>query len=92
MLLLTVCGMSAQQNKTMHENEYARRWEKVASLEKKSLPQSAAEEVNAILHLAVDEQNSPQVIKALIHLGKYDLARDVENDTLVFNKIGRAHL
>lgn len=87
MLLLTVCGMSAQQNKTMHENEYARRWEKVASLEKKSLPQSAAEEVNAILHLAVDEQNSPQVIKALIHLGKYDLARDVENDTLVFNRL-----
>ena len=87
MLLLTVCGMSAQQNKTMHENEYARQWEKVASLEKKSLPQSAAEEVNAILHLAVDEQNSPQVIKALIHLGKYDLARDAENDTLVFSRL-----
>ena len=87
MLLLTVCGMSAQQIRTMHENEYARRWEKVTSLEKKSLPQSAAEEVNAILHLAVGEQNSPQVIKALIHLGKYDLARDAENDTLVFNRL-----
>lgn len=85
--LLTVCGMSAQQEATMPKHVYARQWEEVAALEKKSLPQSAAEEVDRILRLAVSDQNGPQVIKALIHLGKYDLARDTENDTLVFNRL-----
>lgn len=87
LLFIYAGGMSAQQKNMMTPNDYARHWEEVAALEKKSLPQSAAEKVNRILLLAVSEQNSPQMIKALIHLGKYDLAIDAENDTLVFNRL-----
>lgn len=87
LLLLNVCWLSAQQNIKMQQNDYAPLWEEVSALEKKSLPQSAAEKVNRILHRAVSEQNTPQVIKAVIHLGKYDLARDAENDTVVFSRL-----
>ncbi|MFA7140473.1 MAG: hypothetical protein WC126_05635, partial [Proteiniphilum sp.] len=87
LLFIYAGGMSAQQKNMMTPNDYARHWEEVAALEKKSLPQSAAEKVNRILLLAVSEQNSPQMIKALIHLGKYDLAIDAENDTLLFTRL-----
>lgn len=56
-------------------------------MEQKSLPKSAAEKVDQILKQAVLDQNSPQVIKALIHQGKYDLVLDWENDTTVFNNL-----
>lgn len=53
-------------------------------MEKKSLPKSASEIVNTILKQAVEDKNSREVIKALIHQGKYDLSIDNENDTLIF--------
>ena len=54
-----------------------RRW-------RRNLPKSASEIVNTILKQAVGDKNSPEVIKALIHQGKYDLLIDAENDTLMF--------
>ena len=57
---------------------------KVAEFEKKSLPQSASKVVDAILSQAIKEKNSPQVIKALIHQGKYDISVDNQSDTAIF--------
>ncbi len=74
----------AQNKQTMIDNAYTNLWQKVAEAEKKSLPKSASDVVNTILKQAVDDKNSPQIIKALIHQGKYDLAIDMENDTLIF--------
>ncbi|HBK31393.1 MAG TPA: hypothetical protein DDZ78_07200, partial [Porphyromonadaceae bacterium] len=63
---------------------YETQWQAVAAYEKKSLPQSASAEVNKILRQAIADKNSPQVIKALIHQGKYDSVLDNQKDTLVF--------
>ena len=84
LLLACAAGVFSQNNRPMNKDYYADEWMKVAELEQKSLPQSASEVVNNILRKAIAEKNSPQVIKALIHQGKYALATDTENDTLVF--------
>lgn len=76
--------LQAQTRKTMNYNE---QWQKVAEFEKKSLPKSASEEVDNILRRAIADKNSPQVIKALIHQGKYDLSLDAENDTIIFQNL-----
>lgn len=79
--LLSALAITAQTKPSMN---YDSSWKKVADFEEQSLPKSASEEVNKILLLAIADKNSPQVIKALIHQGKYDLAIDAENDTLIF--------
>lgn len=89
LLSIAVAGMfflllQAQTKQTMNYNE---QWQKVAEFEKKSLPKSAAQEVDNILRKAIADKNSPQVIKALIHQGKYDLALDAENDTVIFGNL-----
>ncbi|MDR0422331.1 MAG: hypothetical protein LBH72_04885 [Proteiniphilum sp.] len=88
LLLLTLAtGAFSQKNRQMDGNHYASEWAKVAELEEKSLPRSASEAVNSILHKAVKDRNTPQIIKALIHQGKYDLATDSQNDTLIFRNL-----
>lgn len=87
LLLAFASGVFSQNNRPMNEDHYADEWEKVTALEKKSLPQSAADAVNDILRRAIQDRNSPQVIKALIHQGKYDLALDTQNDTLIFRNL-----
>ncbi|MDX9775960.1 MAG: hypothetical protein RBT40_08450, partial [Petrimonas sp.] len=76
--------LQAQNQQTMN---YDQAWKKVAELEQKSLPRSASEQVNQILRKAIAEKNSPQTIKALIHQGKYNLAVDAEQDTLIFRHL-----
>jgi uncharacterized protein YfaS (alpha-2-macroglobulin family) len=68
-------------------NDYQQLWELVAAAEEQSLPKSAAAEVDKILRQAVADKNNPQVIKALIHQGKYDLSIDSETDTLIFHNL-----
>ena len=75
-------SISAQMKQTT--KNYETQWQAVAAYEKKSLPQSASAEVNKILRQAIADKNSPQVIKALIHQGKYDSVLDNQKDTLVF--------
>ena len=84
--LAAICifSLQAQTKQTMN---YDQQWKTVADFEKKSLPKSAAEQVDKILRQAVADKNSPQVIKALIHQGKYDLALDAENDTVIFRNL-----
>lgn len=77
-------SLQAQNRPTMN---YDQQWETVAKFEEESLPKSAAEQVDKILRQAITEKNSPQIIKALIHQGKYDLAIDAENDTAIFQNL-----
>ncbi|MBK5194993.1 MAG: hypothetical protein JJE08_03015, partial [Proteiniphilum sp.] len=88
-LLLFICafGIFSQNRHTMNDNRYLNEWVKVLEFESQSLPQSAASEVDKILRMAVEDENSPQIIKALIHQGKYDLAIDNQNDTLIFRNL-----
>jgi len=80
-------GLFSQNVQTKHPDRYENEWAKVADFEKKSLPQSAAKVVDTILRMAIQEKDSPQVIKALIHQGKYDLELDAQNDTLIFRDL-----
>lgn len=87
LLWMALVGLLALSAQTTHTMRYDQAWKKVVELEEKSLPQSAAAEVNSILNRAILEKNSPQVIKALIHQGKYNLVLDVQNDTLIFRNL-----
>lgn len=87
LLMAFATGVFSQTNRPMNRDQYANEWTKVADFEKKSLPQSASDAVNAILQKAIKDKNSPQVIKALIHQGKYDLVLDAQNDTLIFRNL-----
>lgn len=87
LLVALASGVFSQTNRPMNRDHYANEWAKVAEFEKKSLPQSASDAVNAILQKAIKDKNSPQVIKALIHQGKYDLVLDNQNDTLIFRNL-----
>lgn len=80
-------GTIHQNNQPMDKNQYVNEWQKVADFEKRSLPKSASEAVDNILQQAIKDKNSPQVIKALIHQGKYDLVQDRQNDTLIFHNL-----
>jgi len=88
-LLLFFCalGLFSQNRPIMNHDAYLNDWKKVTEFEQKSLPRSAAGIVDQILHRAIQEKNGPQVIKALIHQGKYDLALDMQNDTLIFRNL-----
>lgn len=50
---------------------YDKLWEKVDSLDKKKLPESALKVVEEIYHKAKEEGNSPQYIKSVIYKMKY---------------------
>ena len=85
--LLFAMTHQAQNKQTMNNGPYASLWKQVEEMEKKSLPKSASKIVDTILKQAVGNNNSPQMIKALIHQGKYDLAIDTENDTMMFHNL-----
>lgn len=86
-LLILCFTMHAQHNQLPNDANYTRSWANVAKFEKESLPKSASEAVDDILKKAIAEKNSPQIIKALIHQGKYDLALDAENDSVIFRNL-----
>ncbi|MDR3217713.1 MAG: hypothetical protein LBU22_01820 [Dysgonamonadaceae bacterium] len=82
-LLIIVCfvtfSATAQLNKKerpMEKSPYESLWNEVAALETKSLPQSALEIVNQIYNAALNDGNSPELLKALILQLKYESAID----------------
>jgi len=87
LLILFTYGVFSQKSQPMKDSRYANEWIKVLEYEDQSLPQSAAAEVDKILRMAVEDKNSPQIIKALIHQGKYDLTIDEQNDTVIFHNL-----
>lgn len=86
-ILIALFCFGAIYAQKISKMNYEQEWKLVREFEEKSLPKSAAEEVNKILRRAIADKNSPQVIKALIHQGKYDLAIDTENDTVIFRNL-----
>ena len=88
LLFFIPISIGLSQNKlTMNDDDYKNDWLKVAEFEQKSLPQSAVKIVDNILLKAIKAKDSPQVIKALIHQGKYDLVVDYQNDTNIFGNL-----
>lgn len=53
-------------------------WKEVADFETNGLPKSAAEKTQIIYLQAVKEKNESQIIKAIIHLAKYNALLDAE--------------
>jgi hypothetical protein len=51
-------------------------WQQVSLLEEESLPESSAKAVDEIYRKAMAEKNSPQLLKATVHLLKYQWATD----------------
>jgi len=62
-------------------DDYTALWKEVEALDKEGLPKSALEKVEVIFAKAKKEQNTPQIIKALIYKGKY--TNTLEEDGLV---------
>lgn len=87
LLLVYASGVLSQNDKQMDKIPYANEWKIVADFEQKSLPQSALKVVNNILSKAIRDKNAPQVVMALILQGKYDLALDAQNDTVIFGNL-----
>jgi uncharacterized protein YfaS (alpha-2-macroglobulin family) len=73
-LLFSSLFTFAQPNTTMQNKPYAPLWKVVDSLEKQGLTKSALEKVEPILAKAEADKNYPQVLKALMYKGKYDIA------------------
>lgn len=69
--------------------DYESNWKKVEEYDTESLPKSAATEVDKILHMAIADGNSPQMIKALIHQAIYDLEIDNENNAYAFDSLNK---
>ena len=60
----------------MDNSSYTDLWKQIETMESKSLPRSANEIAEKIYSKALMEKNSPQLIKALIHQMKYQIAMD----------------
>lgn len=69
------------QENYKHMKSYNSEWKKVDSLENKGLTESALKAVEAIYKIAKQENNHPQIIKALIYRAKFYSYK--EDDALV---------
>lgn len=89
LLIIFACmsAVSGQNILSTNDKYYDAEWLRVTDLEKKSLPQSALKVVDSILLKAINEKDSPQLIKAIIHQGKYHLSVDNQNDTIIFKNL-----
>jgi len=70
-------------------DDYAKEWAEIDSLEQQGLPRSALEKTEALYKRAKAEQNTPQIIKALLYRGKYTVSLQedgIENAILLFEE------
>ena len=63
---------------------YDQSWSKVVAFEEEGKPKSALAEVKLITLQARKEQNTPQLVKALLHQFKYEII--IEEDAELKNK------
>ena len=73
LVAVTVTITLAQKPKTTSMES---RWKKVEQLTGQDLPESALKEVEAILAQAKKEQNSPEIIKAMVHKMRFILDKN----------------
>ncbi len=75
--ILLIFFLSGFQNKTppsmipVMNDDYAKAWKKIESLEQKGLPESALKEVEALYQRAKNDNNPPQIVKTVLYLGKF---------------------
>lgn len=62
-------------------NDYTKEWKEIEKLENEGLPKSALEKVNLIYQKAKADNNTPQIVKSLIHKVKY--TSQLEEDGMV---------
>ncbi|OIP82450.1 MAG: hypothetical protein AUK44_07635 [Porphyromonadaceae bacterium CG2_30_38_12] len=73
LLLVLIVYSTAQKSQTI---SFSKRWEKVALLADKQLPESALKEVDSILQQAQHEANSPEIIKAMVYKMRFMIDKD----------------
>ncbi len=81
-LLLNV-GMA----QIVSENKYQEEWNKVYALEDGNLPRSIIESVDSIFQKAIKEENTPQVIKALLYKNKAKQRIDRDDNIQIFSDL-----
>lgn len=65
----------------LNNDDYAAEWKKIEAFERKGLPKSALEAVNKLYERAKLDDNAAQIVKTLMHRGKY--TSQLEEDGLV---------
>ena len=70
-------GLYSQSNPTMPK-DYEAEWKAIDSLEQQGLPESAQRLAEDLLGKAKEDNNSPQIIKALIYVSKFQSQREEE--------------
>jgi len=85
--LIAQAQLQKMEFNVIYDTSYESLWNNVDKAEKESLPQTAQENVEKIYQQALDEKNSPELIKALIHKMKYAQVTDREKFFSLFSGI-----
>ncbi len=67
-------------------NSYEALWKKVDQFQNEGLPKSALKVVDDISKLAAKNQNTPQIIKSMLHKGKYALILEEDAQLKIINE------
>lgn len=72
LFLLTCLGlkMPAMNAQNWLTNDYQKEWEEIEKLERDGMAKSAYEKVSKLLERATNDNNPPQIVKAMLHKGK----------------------
>lgn len=88
LLILFSIGVFAQTNQTKKGmDKYESQWAQVEKFEKDGQPKSAKNTASVIFRSAVAAKNTPQIIKSLLYVNKYNIKIDSELETVVFSEI-----
>ncbi|UMB61968.1 MG2 domain-containing protein [Lutibacter sp. A80] len=85
LIIMSLFLFSNNTNAQKSYNNYDKLWLKVTQFETDKLPKSALKVVNEIYTKAKEENNSPQIIKALLHQSKYALTLEEEAQLTIIN-------
>lgn len=89
-ILALVANLNAmQKDKTQNFDfdDYPTSWNEVEKFEQEGKPKSANEIVGKILAQARNEQNSPQIVKALLHQFKYMMVLEEDSELTIVKRI-----
>ncbi|MGK0387629.1 MAG: hypothetical protein ACI94Y_000355 [Maribacter sp.] len=72
----TIFGFNSEKNQlpmlSYNDEDYAKEWQEIDSLDRKGLPKSALEKVILLYNVAKKDNNPSQVVKTLIYREKYN--------------------
>ena len=81
-ILLLICFASFASA----QNDFDKQWKEISKLENEGLTKSASELAEIIYKKAVSAHNSPQRIKALLHISKYLLTLEENAQLTIINR------